>query len=385
MKMGRWNTGRIMLAVLFLSVPPIARGDLASYDSYPGAVGDNGGLDAVDGHRLILGPSQYVVVEFPTLLPSSIWPAPGIRVHMIGDPVGTDAWISVSDVSIPSWWGFTGGPNYDEASDADIFTTQGWGFYDTHVDFGLGGIPSTFSGIKHLKIHNFSASAMLAIDAVETGVFTPPVVNQSPAAVDNYASIEINSSATIDVLMNDSDPDGDILAIDSFTQGSNGSVTTAAVGVTYTSNENFVGTDSFTYTIIDGKGGVATATVFVTVNPGRLGIDIKPGSSPNSINLGSNGVVPVAILSTETFDATALNPETVFLEGTGVALRGKGNKYMSHSEDVNGDAIADLIVQIQTENLDPERFQDGTALITVESNGQILYQGEDEIAIVPLS
>jgi hypothetical protein len=37
-------------------------------------------------------------------------------------------------------------------------------------------------------------------------------------------------------------------------------------------------------------------------------IDIKPGSYPNSINLGSAGVVPVAIFSNESFDATTINP-----------------------------------------------------------------------------
>ena len=35
-----------------------------------------------------------------------------------------------------------------------------------------------------------------------------------------------------------------------------------------------------------------------------VAIDIKPGSYPNSINLKSNGKVPVAILSSPTFDAT---------------------------------------------------------------------------------
>jgi hypothetical protein len=51
-------------------------------------------------------------------------------------------------------------------------------------------------------------------------------------------------------------------------------------------------------------------------------IDIKPGSSPNSIKLGSNGVVPVAILSSESFSATTVDPDTVTLAGAGVAVKG---------------------------------------------------------------
>jgi hypothetical protein len=40
-------------------------------------------------------------------------------------------------------------------------------------------------------------------------------------------------------------------------------------------------------------------------------IDIKPGSDPNAINPSSRGVIPVAILTTESFDATTVSPITV--------------------------------------------------------------------------
>jgi len=42
-------------------------------------------------------------------------------------------------------------------------------------------------------------------------------------------------------------------------------------------------------------------------------IDIKPGSFPNSISLGSNGTVPVAILSSSSLDAATIGPSTVAL------------------------------------------------------------------------
>jgi hypothetical protein len=37
---------------------------------------------------------------------------------------------------------------------------------------------------------------------------------------------------------------------------------------------------------------------------------------------------------------------------------------MAHKEDVNGDGLVDLVLQIATENLDPELFQDGYAILT---------------------
>ena len=51
-------------------------------------------------------------------------------------------------------------------------------------------------------------------------------------------------------------------------------------------------------------------------------VDIKPGTFPNSINLGSNGVVPVAILSTDTFDATTVDPRSVTLAGAKASRQG---------------------------------------------------------------
>jgi hypothetical protein len=112
-------------------------------------------------------------------------------------------------------------------------------------------------------------------------------------------------------------------------------------------------------------------------------IDIKPGSDPNSINLGSKGVIPVAILSSANFDATQVDPSTVTLAGAGVAVRGKGNKSLSHEEDVNGDGLLDLVVQVETENLDPNTFQDGVVCLTGSTFGGLPIKGCDAIVIVP--
>jgi hypothetical protein len=117
--------------------------------------------------------------------------------------------------------------------------------------------------------------------------------------------------------------------------------------------------------------------------PDEITIDIKPGSYPNTINLGSNGVVPVAILSTPDFLATELDPDTVSLAGSGVAVRGKGNKSLATQEDVNGDGLMDLVVKVETENLDPGTFQDGLATLQVIVDNTVIYEGSDSITIVP--
>lgn len=111
-------------------------------------------------------------------------------------------------------------------------------------------------------------------------------------------------------------------------------------------------------------------------------IDIKPGSYPNSVNLGSHGVIPVAILSSADFDATQVDPTTVALAGAEVAIRGKG-KALAHQEDVNGDGLLDLVVKVETESLDPGQFQGGYAELTGETFSGDLIVGSDEINIVP--
>jgi hypothetical protein len=55
--------------------------------------------------------------------------------------------------------------------------------------------------------------------------------------------------------------------------------------------------------------------VFVQNTEIEVSIDIKPQSCPNPLNVKSQGVLPVAILGTDDFDVTNINPDTVTLEG----------------------------------------------------------------------
>jgi hypothetical protein len=110
-------------------------------------------------------------------------------------------------------------------------------------------------------------------------------------------------------------------------------------------------------------------------------IDIKPGSNPNSINLGSGGTVPVAILSTPGFDATTVNPTTVTLAGAQVQLKGKGTP-MASSEDVNGDGLLDLVVHVSTEALQLSET-DTEAILEGQTFSGTPVRGIDSARIVP--
>ncbi len=96
---------------------------------------------------------------------------------------------------------------------------------------------------------------------------TVTAVNDKPSAKDDSARTQEDTPIeAIEVLANDIDADDDQLTTSAVTQGTNGSVTINADNtLSYSPKSNFCGTDSFTYTVSDGKGGTDTATVNVMV------------------------------------------------------------------------------------------------------------------------
>lgn len=94
-------------------------------------------------------------------------------------------------------------------------------------------------------------------------------LNRPPVAVNDTFNLTSFAGATVlDVLANDSDPDGNPLVIQSVTQPASGSVQAVGNGVVYTPAAGFSGSTTFTYTISDGQGGTATATVTVNIAGG---------------------------------------------------------------------------------------------------------------------
>ncbi len=85
-------------------------------------------------------------------------------------------------------------------------------------------------------------------------------------AIDDAFTIENAADTTILVLDNDQIPTGTTATITSVTQPANGAVTIAADGsIRYTPNTDFVGKDSFSYTISDENGVTSSAAVILTV------------------------------------------------------------------------------------------------------------------------
>jgi len=93
-------------------------------------------------------------------------------------------------------------------------------------------------------------------------------VNDAPIANDdNITFPEDTSSGYIDVLANDSDPDGDSLTVILGGNPAGGTTTLNNNKILWIPGQNYYGKGSFTYQIIDGHGGTAIGTVNYIITP----------------------------------------------------------------------------------------------------------------------
>jgi Big-like domain-containing protein len=129
----------------------------------------------------------------------------------------------------------------------------------------VGTIATYSPAAGYLGPDSFTYTVEDGLGGSATATVSITVNDQAPIANDDTITTPRNRAASKNVLANDRDPDRDAISVTSFTQGAHGTVTIVRGVATYTPAAGFVGTDSFTYTITDGHGLTATATVNVTV------------------------------------------------------------------------------------------------------------------------
>ncbi len=99
----------------------------------------------------------------------------------------------------------------------------------------------------------------------DTGTVTIDVGNASPNAAPDSVTLPAGVPSTIDVLLNDDDPNGDPLTITIDTPASHGTATVVGGRVAYQPAAGYAGPDSLHYTIVDGPGDTSGATVTIVL------------------------------------------------------------------------------------------------------------------------
>ena len=139
------------------------------------------------------------------------------------------------------------------------------------------------------------------------------------------------------------------------------------------------------------RGVLAYADVQLTADV-PMDIDIKPGSDPNSINLRSNGVIAVAILTTSTddgelvdFDAATVDTSTIEF-GDVRAGFARVTPIRTVMEDVDFDGDLDLLVHFSTREIRDSEALSGDsvdAVLSAETWDGTEVFGFDSVRIVP--
>ncbi|MEO8681505.1 MAG: Ig-like domain-containing protein, partial [Vicinamibacterales bacterium] len=158
--------------------------------------------------------------------------------------------------------------------------------YGGTVDLAASGafVFTPASGFCHAASFQYKANDGVADSNVATATI---IVDCVPVAnTDSTTVSEDSGASTITVLSNDTDPDsGATLSVASVTQPGNGVVAIVGSGmaVSYAPAANFAGSDSFTYTVTDGRGGNATGTVNITVTTVNDAPSFTAGASQTTL------------------------------------------------------------------------------------------------------
>jgi cysteine-rich repeat protein len=135
--------------------------------------------------------------------------------------------------------------------------------------------------------HGNTATATLRI--------TVDPVNDDPVAIQDALAVAEDTGGSLDVAANDQDIDGDALTVIAVTQPAHGSAAFSGSVVSYLPGPDFNGDDAFDYTISDGHGGQASATVFVSVSA----VNDAPTASDDDLTVAEDGEGAIYLLAND--------------------------------------------------------------------------------------
>ena len=205
-----------------------------------------------------------------------------------------------------------------------------------HGDVVLAGSVATYTPDPDFNGEDsftFTATDGTLISDMAVVTITVTPVNDAPVAVEDDYTTDEDTVLTVlvadGVLDNDSDLDGDVLTAVLVSDVSNGTLALAGDGsFVYTPNENYFGTDSFTYKASDGILESSIVTVTITITPvndwvvanddeyetmAGITLDVAaPGVLTNDELLDPNETVNLSIVSHPSGGTLTLNTDGSF-------------------------------------------------------------------------
>jgi hypothetical protein len=141
--------------------------------------------------------------------------------------------------------------------------------------------------------------------------------------------VDAGQSVAINVLSNDTDPDGHALTVTDSDSATNGTVSCTASSCTFTAASDANGDGSFDYTISDGNGGSDSATVSVTINAAGK-TPLISEISDQSAQGGESYSLAITVSDEETtaeaLTVTATSDNQLLVAGDNLSVVGTGSQ-----------------------------------------------------------
>ena len=158
---------------------------------------------------------------------------------------------------------------------------------NTNVATGVSEVIIGFRGLPWAGDFNWTGTHTLVVDYLKIEPLEPITV-----AIDDSFAMNINEETDLDVLDNDGGENITIVSFDALSsQGF--PITGTPSLLNYTPSGDYVGLDTFTYTIEDSKGDQSTATVNLTVGP----VVPFPTAQPDAVNVPTSQMSIIDVLA----------------------------------------------------------------------------------------
>jgi hypothetical protein len=108
----------------------------------------------------------------------------------------------------------------------------------------------------------------------------------------------------------------------------------------------------------------------------KVKIDVKPGDEPTMVERNRGGFLPVAIISTDQFDAVSLDVASIRIGPTGT----EAEAARTTKSDVNEDKRTDLLVLVRVQDLNI-KCGDTAIRMTAKTNDGVAVEGMEAVKV----